>query len=92
MTRTSLAIAALVIAGAALLRWPGLGTDLWLDELWARRMAIAMPSAFTTFTLHHEVNHHLTTLWFYLTGPDASAQVYRLPSYVFGIATVAVAG
>jgi hypothetical protein len=92
MTRSGLAIAVLVIAGAALLRWPGLGTDLWLDELWARRMAIAMPSAFTTFTLHHEVNHHLTTLWFYLTGPDASAQVYRLPSYVVGIGTVAVAG
>jgi hypothetical protein len=92
MSGRHLSIATLVIVAAAVLRWPGLGTDLWLDELWARRMAIAMPSAFTTFTLHHEVNHHLTTLWFYLTGPEASAQVYRLPSYACGIGTVAVAG
>ena len=92
MTRTGLAIATLVLAAAAALRWPGLGTDMWLDELWARRMAIAMPSAFATFTLHHEVNHHLTTLWFYLTGPDASAHIYRLPSFVCGIGTIVVAG
>jgi hypothetical protein len=77
---------------AAVLRWPGLGTDLWLDELWARRMAVGMPSAFTTFTLHHEVNHHLTTLWFYLTGPDASALIYRLPSFIAGVLSVLVAG
>ncbi|HXT68446.1 MAG TPA: hypothetical protein VN700_01725 [Vicinamibacterales bacterium] len=82
----------LLLIAAAAVRWPGLGTDLWLDELWARRMAIAMPSAFTTFTLHHEVNHYLTTIWFYMTGPDASALIYRLPSFAAGVASVAVAG
>jgi hypothetical protein len=78
--------------GAAALRLTGLWSDLWLDELWSRRVAIAMKSPWDAFTLHHEINHHLSTVWLYLSGPDASAAMYRLPSYVCGVAAVAVAG
>lgn len=88
----SLVAAATILIGAALLRLTGLWSDLWLDELWSRRVAIAMTSATDAFTLHHEINHHLSTIWLYLAGPDASAAMYRLPSYLCGVAAVAVAG
>jgi len=84
--------AAIILVLAAALRLIGLDSDLWLDELWSRRVPIGMPSVWSAFTLHHEVNHHLTTVWVYLMGPEGTAVQYRLPSFVCGVASVAVAG
>ena len=84
--------AVLILLFATAVRAIGLGTDLWLDELGSRRVATGMKSVLDTFTLHHEINHHLTTAWMYLIGREGTAFQYRLPSFVCGVAAVAVAG
>jgi len=84
-------IVALVVIGA-LVRLAGIGKDLWLDEVWSLRVATDLSSAWSAFTLHHEINHHLNTLWLHALGPNASAPLYHLLSYAFGVATVGIAG
>ena len=85
-------IAAIVLVVAVVLRLAGSANDLWLDEIWASAVANEMHSVFDTFTLHHEINHHLYTIWLYLIGPNGSALAYRSLSLVAGAASVAVAG
>jgi len=89
--RSRIAIVVLVVI-AALVRLVGVGKDLWLDEVWSLRVATDLPSAWSAFTLHHEINHHLNTLWLHALGPDASAPLYHLLSYVLGVAAVGIAG
>lgn len=86
-----LASAAIVVV-ATLLRLAGLGKDLWLDEIWSLRVATDLRSPLDVFTLHHEINHHLNTLWLYLVGPYAGAVRYHLLSFVAGIGSVILAG
>jgi hypothetical protein len=75
------------------LRLPGLGTDFWLDEIWALQNVGAIGSPLGVFTvIHHDSNHWLVSLWMYVVGQDAAFWVYRLPSLVAGVATVIVAG
>src|SRR5207249_377254 len=42
--------------------------------------------------INHSNNHHLCSLWMWLVGQNASALVYRLPSVLASIGTVALAG
>jgi hypothetical protein len=90
--RRGRAIAGVLLVVAALLRLAGLTKDLWLDEVWALRVATELSSPWGAFTLHHEINHHLNTIWLNLVGPNGSAALYHMPSYVLGIVTVAIAG
>ena len=89
--RARVAIVALV-AIAALVRLAGIGKDLWLDEVWSLRVATDLTSTWSVFTLHHEINHHLNTLWLHALGLNASAPLYHLLSYAFGVAAVGIAG
>ncbi len=91
-SRRLYAIAAIVLVVAVALRLAGSANDLWLDEIWASAVANEMHSVFDTFTLHHEINHHLYTIWLYLIGPNGSALAYRSLSLAAGAASVAVAG
>jgi hypothetical protein len=89
----ALAITFILLLGLGL-RVPGLGTDFWLDEIWALDNVTALGSSWRAiFTgIHHDSNHWLPSLWFYVTGPEAPVWVYRLPSLVAGVATIIVAG
>ncbi|MEO5814261.1 MAG: hypothetical protein ABIT20_03165 [Gemmatimonadaceae bacterium] len=91
-SRSRVAIGSVLLVVAAVLRLSGFAHDLWLDEVWALRVATEMSSPLGVFTLHHEINHHLNTLWLYLVGPNAPLAFYHLPSYLLGVASVGVAG
>lgn len=84
--------AGLVLAAAAALRLAGAGHDLWLDEIWSVFITTQIHSLWQVFTLHHEINHHLNTLWLGLWGPGAPPVLYHAWSLACGTAAVAAAG
>lgn len=91
--RRELGLAAAVLALAAALRIPGLGTQLWLDEVWTLLVLRDLPSAAAVFRdFHHSNNHHLVTLWLQAVGDGDHPVLYRLPSFVAGVAAVLFAG
>jgi len=82
-----------IVLMAALLRLPGLFTELWLDEIRALSNVAAIGSAAEVFTgIHHDSNHWLVSLWMYAVGRDAPFWIYRLPSFLAGIAAVLLVG
>ncbi len=84
-------IAASLVVLGALLRLPGLFTDLALDEIWSLSYASTLTSPLGVFTeVHHDSNHWLNTLFLYLLG-DRPGWIYRLPSYFAGAGAVAMA-
>ncbi|HEX3928901.1 MAG TPA: hypothetical protein VHW65_12970 [Gemmatimonadales bacterium] len=83
---------ALIFFLAAILRVALSGQQLWLDEIWSVQIATTMHSVLQVFTLHHEINHHLNTVWLFLIGAAGSAFQYHLLSLVAGTVSVAVAG
>jgi hypothetical protein len=68
--------------------------DLWFDEVWTlellRERVHSFGDVFTS--VKHSNNHHLCSLWMWLVGQNASAQVYRLPSVLASIGTIVLAG
>ena len=88
---TSLTLAALVLAAAAL-RLPGLFTDFWLDEIWTLKIVLGMDSGWDVFhEVRHSNNHHLNTLIFYALGDLEHWSLYRVHSLLAGVASVALA-
>jgi hypothetical protein len=66
---------------------------LWLDEAWSAVFARDAGSALDIFfTIRHDNNHYLNTLWLYLTGWGAPPVVSRLFSIVTGTLTIVAAG
>jgi hypothetical protein len=87
-----LCTAALILIGAALLRLPGLWSDLWLDELWSLQRVLEVNSwRDLIFRTRIDNNHHLNSLYLYLVAPQSNPAVFRLFAFVSGLATVAVA-
>ena len=90
--RLWLATGLLILVSSALLRLPGLVTDLWLDELWTLENASGARSWWQLlFQTRIDNNHHLNSLYLYFIGPQSNPIVYRLLAFVSGIATVAAA-
>jgi hypothetical protein len=85
-----LLLAGLIVCGAVL-RLPGLWTDLQLDEVWSLHNAFAATSWLELLRLKTDNNHHLTSLYMYAIGPGASDVVYRLPAYFCGIVSIPLA-
>ncbi len=82
-----------IVLIAALLRLPGLFTELWLDEIRALSNVAAIGSAAEVFTgIHHDSNHWFVSLWMHAVGQEAPFWTYRLPTLFAGIAAVLVAG
>jgi hypothetical protein len=78
---------------AALLRAPGLFTELWLDEIRALSNVSAIGTAGEVFTgIHHDSNHWLVSLWMFVVGQEAPFWMYRLPSFLAGVAAVVAIG
>ncbi|HWR97164.1 MAG TPA: hypothetical protein VN317_01965 [Candidatus Methanoperedens sp.] len=80
------------MAAGTLLRLPGLGTQLWFDELWSLLRVAAFRSPVEVFTAFPSgTNHHVVSLWLWLLGPDRAWWTYRIPSLVAGVGSVLLA-
>lgn len=85
------ALAGLTLAGAVL-RAPGLFTELWLDEVWSIQVAREARSAADFFLTYRTENTHLlNSLWLYLVSGADDGKVFRLLSFAAGVATVPLA-
>ena len=84
---------AAVLIAAAVVRFVAARDEFWLDEIWSLlAFARTIKSPLDVFTLHHDNNHYLITLWMYFVGPQQrNWLIYRIPSLVAGIGTVALA-
>ncbi len=87
--RTAAAFA--VVAGAALIRLPGLRAEPWMDEVWSVQFARGANSvADVLFGVHHDNSHPLNTLWLYLVKGCPDWAVWRGLSFASGLAAVGV--
>ena len=90
--RVALPVLGGILAAAAAIRVRGGWNDLWLDEIWSLELAREVHAPLDVFVrFHHEINHYLNTLWLWLAGGEAGWLVYRVPSLVAGVGTVAIA-
>jgi hypothetical protein len=82
------AAAAIAAAGTGLRLLAARG-DLWLDEIWSLELArLARTAAGVLTSVHHDNNHHLTTGWLLLLGPDAPPLALRALAVAAGAATL----
>jgi hypothetical protein len=65
--------------------------DLWLDEIWSLKLARAAPSAMAIFTLHHDNNNYLNTLYLHWLPEKGNWWGYRFLSIAAGLASMIVA-
>ncbi len=87
------AIAAILITAASVIRLRAAQNDLWLDEIWSWNLARGISSLGQVFTgIHHDNNHYLNTLYFYILPNRGNWWGYRLVSIFAGIGSVVVAG
>jgi hypothetical protein len=89
-----LAIAVASFVVGAVVRVLAAQNDLWFDEVWTlqllREGAHSLGDVF--INIKQSNNHHLVSLWMFLVGQNASALIYRVPSVLASIGTVALAG
>jgi hypothetical protein len=80
------------LIAAALLRVPGLFTEMWMDEILSVRLTQALRSPLGVFVqLHTDNNHYLNSLWMWSVGVHAPGWLMRLPPLLLGVALVALA-
>lgn len=85
-------IGVLALVGLGL-RIAGAQGGLWLDEAWSAAFAHKARSPLDIFfVIHHDNNHHLNTLWMYLTGWGAPPMVSRLLAIATGTLAIIVGG
>jgi hypothetical protein len=86
-------IALLVVIGAAL-RFPGLFTDFWLDEIWSFLIARQLHSIrdlLFSETARIDNNHLLNTWLLYVLGDRPNWWVYRVPALISGVGSILAA-
>lgn len=89
--RLSIAICVLLFLAGAALRVRGAHNDLWIDEIWSLDLARTVPSAMSIFTLHHDNNNYLNTLYLYSLPAMGNWWGYRFLSIAAGLASMIVA-
>ncbi len=82
-------LAALLLG--AILRMACLPAEFWLDEIWSFDLSRQAGSLLGVFSVRHDNNHHLNTLWLYLCPDGASWTLYRLHSFLAGLAGIVLA-
>ncbi len=86
----SLALGAVLVAAAGVRLWAA-QDEFWLDEIWTLlSFGRNLHSPRDIFTAHHDNNHYLMTLWMFTIAPQRNWFLYRLPSVIAGVATVAL--
>lgn len=73
------------------LRVGGSTGELWMDEIWSLAIATHLKSVSQVFTIHHENNHYLISLWMLVCGMRRAWWVYRVPSILAGMGAALVA-
>ena len=76
----------IVLIVACILRITVSFQPLWLDEIWSLMFADRTEHAWQVFTIHHLNNHPLNTLYLWLLGRGQWSILYRIPSFLSGIA------
>jgi hypothetical protein len=66
--------------------------DLWLDEIWSVQLSRTLHSPSGVFTLRHDNNHPLNTLYLYWLGQPRLQLEYRLAAVLGGLACIGMAG
>lgn len=67
--------------------------DLWLDEIWSLNLIEPVQSfGDIIWSINHDNNHVLNSMYLYLVGADSSPIALRGLSIVFGVISIAVAG
>jgi hypothetical protein len=79
-----IALSAVLLLGLTL-RVAGSTGELWMDEIWSLAIATHLKSASQIFTIHHENNHYLISLWMLVCGMRKAWWVYRVPSILAGM-------
>jgi hypothetical protein len=66
--------------------------DFWLDEIWSLEyFGLEAKSPFDILARMPESNnHHLVSLWMYVCGDRAQWFIYRVPSILAGVGTIAL--
>jgi hypothetical protein len=84
------AVAGVSLLGA-LIRFPLLFTGFFIDEIWTLSLLtlVKTPAAILV-ALRHDNNHWLNSFYLYAVRAADSAPVYRLLSFVTGVATLAL--
>ncbi len=92
MTGTNFCIPMVILALSAVLRLPALFSNLWLDEIWSLSATTKLTSAVEVFTKYRSDNNHpLNSLFLYTLGDQQYWEVYRIPSFLSGVAIVLLA-
>jgi hypothetical protein len=87
-----IALGAILIVAAGLLRWRASLGEFWLDEVWTWQISqkLTWPGGLV-YQLQEENNHYLNTLWIWLVGQNAWWGWYRLLPVLCGTISVALA-
>ena len=86
-------VCGVILVAAGIVRFYASLGDFWFDEIWSWYIARNVLTDWDILTsIHHDNNHHLNTWFMYLLGQNQHWTVYRIPSVMAGIGTVAVAG
>ena len=85
---SSLVALVAIVTVAALVRLAATWNDLWLDEIWTLKLLGDVHSLLGVFTLRHENNHILNTLFMYALRPFDIDWLYRVPDWLAGPAVV----
>jgi len=89
-TRRLIALGAPLVVAAALVRLAAASNEFWLDEVWSLFIALDAKSAWRLFTVRHDNNHILNTLYLRAIGLTDAWILYRLLAVVAGTATAAL--
>jgi hypothetical protein len=92
-TQQTVAVAAVILVAAALVRFLAARGDFWFDEIWTWSITLNLSSPMAVLTrIKHENNHFLNTWVIWLIGGEAHWIWYRVPAILAGLGTVALAG
>lgn len=82
-----------IVLIGVLVRVAALFNEFWFDEIRSWMFARSVRTPLEIFTsVHSDNNHILNTLFLYVLGEQHSWIVYRLPSLIFGVAVIVLAG
>lgn len=62
--------------------------ELWLDEIWSLDLVKRAHNVLDIFTIRHDNNHILNSLWLWMCGAHAPVWLLRLPSVLFSSSVV----
>lgn len=75
---------------AAIIRWYSSFDNLWLDEIWSANFTVGVKHVWDIFSIHHDNNNILNTIYLYYFGHGPWWPQYRIHSIIAGTAAVSI--